>query len=112
MDKNSIVAAKIKEIRVEKNILQRQVAAAIGLGENAYSRIEGGFTQITVNNLFKISEILDTPVEKLLSLKTTNIANNNNNVVMTQFNDGTVNIQLTPKEFTEFYSLIKKNNKG
>lgn len=109
MDKNSLVAIKIKEIRNIKNILQKEVAKSLGLGENAYSRIEGGHTQITINNLYKIAKTLDTPVEKLLSINATNIANNNNNVVMTQFNEGTVNIQLTPKEFNDIYNQINSN---
>ncbi len=107
MDKNSLAASKIKEIRIEKNLLQKQVAKAIGLGENAYSRIEGGHTQITINNLFKIAESLETSVEKILSLKHSNISNNSNNVVMSQFNEGTVNIQMTPKEFIEVYNIVK-----
>ena len=107
MDKNSLAASKIKEIRIEKNILQKQVAKAIGLGENAYSRIEGGFTQITVNNLFKIAETLETTVDNILSLKNSKISNNSNNVVMSQFNECTVNVHLTAKEFTELYNMIK-----
>jgi transcriptional regulator with XRE-family HTH domain len=106
MDKNSLIAVKIKDIRGKKNILQKEIAKSLGLGENAYSRIEGGHTQITINNLYKIAESLDTPVEQLLSIKATNIANNNNNVVMTQFNEGTVTIQFSAKEFTEIYDKI------
>jgi transcriptional regulator with XRE-family HTH domain len=107
MNNNSIVAAKIKEIRIAKNILQRHIAKGLGISDNTYSRIEGGFTQITINNLYKIAEILDKSVETILGLKAATVTNNNNTVVMSQFNDGTVNIQLTPQEFSELYSLIK-----
>jgi transcriptional regulator with XRE-family HTH domain len=107
MDKNSIIAAKIKDVREKKNINQKYIAKGLGLSPNTYSRIEGGFTQLNINNLFKISELLDTPIQDILSIKATSIANNTNNVVMSQFNEGTVNIQLTPKEFEELYSLMK-----
>jgi transcriptional regulator with XRE-family HTH domain len=111
MDKNSIIAAKIKQIRTEKNITQKYIADGIGLGENAYSRIEGGYTKLVVDVLFKIADLLETPVEKILGLKNLNIETNNGNIMMTAFDTGTININLTKQEFMEIFDLVKKKEK-
>ncbi len=57
---------KIKQIRELKNFTQEYVADRIGLSTRAYSKIESGETQLTVNRLNEISEILEIdPIELL-----------------------------------------------
>jgi transcriptional regulator with XRE-family HTH domain len=108
MDKNSIIAAKIKQIRTEKNITQKYIADGIGLGENAYSRIEGGYTKLVVDVLFKIADLLETPVEKILGIGSTNNLTNNGNMVMSAINEGVLNIRLTAEQFDKIYELMKE----
>jgi transcriptional regulator with XRE-family HTH domain len=111
MEKNKAVAAKIKEIRNVKNIRQQHVAKGLGISETAYNRIENGQTQLTINNLFIVAELLETSVSVLLDLKDDKIANNHNSVIMSQFNSGSVAIAITPKEFNDIYNQVQQKAK-
>jgi transcriptional regulator with XRE-family HTH domain len=107
MDRNSIVASRIKEIRIRKNILQRHIASHLTISENAYSRIENGHTQITVEYLYLIADALDSKVEELLGLEKTSVAHNNSNVVISQFNEGSFNITLAPSDFAALKEMLE-----
>ena len=57
---------KIKQIRELKNFTQEYVAQKLGLSTRAYSKIETGETQLTINRLNEISAILEVqPMEVL-----------------------------------------------
>ena len=57
---------KIKQIRELKNFTQEYVAQKLGLSTRAYSKIETGETQLTINRLNEISAILGVgPIEVL-----------------------------------------------
>jgi transcriptional regulator with XRE-family HTH domain len=57
---------KIKQVRELKNLTQEYVATQLGLTTRAYSKIESGETQLTINRLNEISKILEVdPVEVL-----------------------------------------------
>ena len=98
---NDAVARRIKEIREKKGITQKHLATAVGLTVAAYSRIECGQTQITVNNLFIIANTLGTTIEILLGLSEKNIANNIHNIVMSNFNSGHIHIDIDASEMLD-----------
>ncbi len=57
---------KIKQIRELKNLTQEFVATQLDLSTRAYSKIESGETQLTINRLNEISSILGIePIEVL-----------------------------------------------
>ncbi|WP_297513822.1 helix-turn-helix domain-containing protein [Flavobacterium sp.] len=57
---------KIKQIRELKNFTQEYMAQQLGLSTRAYSKIESGETQLTINRLNEISAILQVqPMEVL-----------------------------------------------
>ena len=57
---------KIKQIRELKNVSQEFVANKLGLSIRAYSKIETGETQLTINRLNEISKALGVdPIEVL-----------------------------------------------
>jgi transcriptional regulator with XRE-family HTH domain len=57
---------KIKQIRELKNFTQEHMAQQLGLSTRAYSKIETGETQLTINRLNEISAILGVqPMEVL-----------------------------------------------
>lgn len=57
---------KIKQIRELKNFTQEYMAQQLGFSTRAYSKIETGETQLTINRLNEISSILGvTPIEIL-----------------------------------------------
>jgi transcriptional regulator with XRE-family HTH domain len=62
------VAANIRKIREHRNYTQEYLAAKLKISQNAYSKIELGYTKITVDRLFHIADILETdPVDILNS---------------------------------------------
>lgn len=108
---NEIIASRIKELRIKKGISQKTVADFISLSPNAYSRVENGYTQITVQNLYLIAECLNIKIEEILEIEK-NVFNNDGAIFGAQKNDGTLHISLSSKEFNELLTLLedKKNS--
>jgi len=63
------VAANIRNKREKLNYTQEYLAAKLGISQNAYSKIELGYTKITVERLFQISEILETDPIELINIE-------------------------------------------
>jgi transcriptional regulator with XRE-family HTH domain len=61
------VAANIRNKREYLNYTQEYLAAKLNISQNAYSKIELGYTKITVERLFQIAEILETDTMELIS---------------------------------------------
>jgi len=64
------VIINIRELREQKGLSQRFMGSALGLSQHAYSKIEQGYSKITVPQLFIISEALNVDVNILLANKT------------------------------------------
>ena len=60
------VALKIRAARQYKNYSQEYVAAKIGISQNAYSKIELGYSKITLDRFFHIARLLDVDITELL----------------------------------------------
>ncbi len=56
----------IRRYRELKNYSQKYVAAQMGISQNAYSKIENNVTQLTVQHVKQLSEILQVPITDLL----------------------------------------------
>lgn len=67
---------KIKQIRELKNITQEHIATELGLSTRAYSKIESGETQLTINRLNEISRILNIDPIELLGFDDRQVFNN------------------------------------
>jgi transcriptional regulator with XRE-family HTH domain len=104
---NEFIASRIKELRIKKAISQKVVSKYISLSPNAYSRIENGYTQITIENLFLIAECLNIQIEEILDLKETTFNKKGTNFG-SQNNEITLNISLSHKEIHEIYNLMEK----
>ncbi len=63
------VAENIRKIREYRNYTQEYLAAKLCISQNAYSKIELGYTKITVDRLLHIAEILDTDPYQLIGIK-------------------------------------------
>jgi transcriptional regulator with XRE-family HTH domain len=61
------VEANIRSKRVELNYTQEYLAAKLNISQNAYSKIELGYTKITVERLFQIADILEINVVELIN---------------------------------------------
>lgn len=53
------VAINIRKIRESKDYTQDYLAIKLAISQNAYSKIELGYTKITVERLFQIAHILE-----------------------------------------------------
>lgn len=72
MDK---IVAKIRDIRKEKGFSHEYMAHSLGISQVAYSKIEKQETKLTVERLYKITEILETKIGQVLELQSENIYN-------------------------------------
>jgi transcriptional regulator with XRE-family HTH domain len=61
------VAANIRKIREHRNYTQEYLAAKLRISQNAYSKIELGYTRITVDRLFHIADILGVDVAEIIN---------------------------------------------
>lgn len=59
----------IRTVREGLGYSQEYMAMKLGIGQNGYSKIELGYTRITVERLFDIARILNTDVFTLLQLQ-------------------------------------------
>jgi len=74
---------RIKSFREIKNYTQEYMAEVLHLSQRAYSSIENGQTQLTVERLFEIAKVLQVPINDIIGVDTQNIYNNsfNNNAL-------------------------------
>ncbi|MEO8534470.1 MAG: helix-turn-helix transcriptional regulator [Flavobacterium sp.] len=61
---------KIKSLRELKNYTQQYMAEALEITQAAYSKIEKGKTNLSLNKLEKIAEILGVSIETLIKFDT------------------------------------------
>jgi transcriptional regulator with XRE-family HTH domain len=70
-----MVVEKIRDIRKKKGYSHEYMAHLLDMSQPAYSKIENSETKLSVERLFKIAEILETPVETFLEINPNNIYN-------------------------------------
>lgn len=95
---NKIVAQRIMYAREQKGLFQKEIAAALDLSTNAYNCIENGKTNLTINVLYRISEILQVPVSKLLDINECDTQNNPNSFIISQNKQGTLFFQVSDEQ--------------
>ncbi|PTQ95561.1 helix-turn-helix protein [Mucilaginibacter yixingensis] len=61
------VAINIRRIRESKDYTQDYLAVKLNISQNAYSKIELGYTKITVERLFQIAQILEVDPVALIN---------------------------------------------
>ncbi|TKG95162.1 XRE family transcriptional regulator [Puteibacter caeruleilacunae] len=59
---------RIKELREERELLQRQLAASLEIDTPMYSKIERGDRRAKREHVLKLAELLDTDPNELLML--------------------------------------------
>lgn len=63
------VATKIRKVREYKNYSQEYIAKKIGISQNAYSKIELGYSKISLDRFFHLANLLDVEIGELLGSK-------------------------------------------
>ena len=59
---------RIKDLREDKDILQKDVAELLNISQTNYSKYELGKINIPINTLKKLALIFDTSIDYLLGL--------------------------------------------
>ena len=65
--KTKAVVSNIRKTREIKNYTQDYLAAKLRISQNAYSKIELGYSNITLSRLIEISEILEVDLMELIN---------------------------------------------
>jgi len=59
---------KIRDIREDKDLTQKQISKVLNCTQQTYSRYETGEITIDINNLIKLAEFYNTSTDYLLGL--------------------------------------------
>lgn len=59
---------RFKDLRIEKKILQKDIAKELCLTQAQYSRIECGIYQLSYEGLIKLSYIYNTSIDYILGI--------------------------------------------
>ena len=95
---------RIKNLREEKNYSQTYLSQKLGLSQKAYSKIENNETRLSVDNLLKIAEVLETSVNKILDIDGGTIYNN----YSTHNGEGIVINKTTSDKIIDLYDKLLK----
>ena len=61
-DYNKMIGTRVKMLRITKGISQTELAKQIGVTQTHLSNIENGRAGLTIPNLIKLHEALETPI--------------------------------------------------
>jgi len=64
--KTKTIVSNIRKIREFRNYTQDYLAAKLRISQNAYSKIELGYSSITLNRLVQIAEILEVDLADII----------------------------------------------
>jgi len=62
------IALNIRKVREHRNYTQEYLAVKLDISQNAYSKIELGYTKITLERLFQIAQILEVDLIELIKV--------------------------------------------
>jgi len=68
------IAVNIRKTREQLNYTQEYLAAKLNISQNAYSKIELGYTKITVERLFQIAAVLEVDIYSLIDTENPSVA--------------------------------------
>ncbi|WP_411275030.1 helix-turn-helix domain-containing protein [Daejeonella sp.] len=63
------IASNIRKLREYRDYTQDYLAAKLNISQNAYSKIELGYSRITLERLFVISSVLEIKPADLISME-------------------------------------------
>jgi transcriptional regulator with XRE-family HTH domain len=61
------IGEKIKEIREKKQLLQKELAAELGLDKSSYSKLEKGLREVKVSELQKLSKLFSLSIDDIVN---------------------------------------------
>jgi transcriptional regulator with XRE-family HTH domain len=73
--KTQQIVSNVRKVREFRNYTQDYLAAKLGISQNAYSKIELGYSSVTLSRLVNVAEILDVDLVDLISVNIEDIIN-------------------------------------
>ena len=61
-----MVFPNVKNLREDRDLRQRELAAVLNVSQNTYSQYENGVIELTAENLIKLADFYDVSVDYLL----------------------------------------------
>ena len=61
-----MVFPNIKNLREDRDLRQRELAAVLNVSQNTYSQYENGVIELTAENLIRLADYYDVSVDYLL----------------------------------------------
>jgi transcriptional regulator with XRE-family HTH domain len=107
MNTNQIIGQRIKQLREESGMFQKDIYEQLDMKKSTYSDIETGSVSIPIETLYKIADVLKQPIQKLLGIKDNNVQyiSDNTNILVSQNHNGNLIIQITK----EMLDSLKEN---
>lgn len=68
------IGVRIKEMRRERNITQKNLAVALNISHTNMCNIENGKTAVTIQNLLKLKNIFSCPISDFFSDEKTDVS--------------------------------------
>ena len=59
---------RIRDLREDKNMSQKEIAKILGIQQNSYSQIENEINNIQTDHLIKLAQFYNTSVDYILNL--------------------------------------------
>ena len=85
------------------------MAHELNISQAAYTKIEKNETKLTVDRLFQIAKILETPASELIGAETNTVYNQNNSYNAIDYQQQVVNLYQENKETTpDFIHSLKQ----
>lgn len=97
------VGERIKHLREQRNYSQEYLASKLNISQRAYSKVETGETKLSVDNLLKIAETLETSINNILGVDGNNVFNNTFTITA---GDGMVIHKTASDKIGELYEKI------
>ena len=73
------IGLNIRKLREKKGFSQEFVADKLGINQSSYGKLERDISNITLDRLYKISDILEEDITTILDIGKKNIFNNQTN---------------------------------
>lgn len=104
------IAKNIRKIRELKNYKQEYIANELNISVRGYSKIENEETQITVNRLVEIANILEVDPMEIIQFDSNKVINNNQDFDLQFLIDSVENINKQNKIILEYISKKTLSN--
>jgi len=109
---NDFVRQRLRELRTRKNIGIREISSGTGIPSSSYCCMEGGYYNISLDNLFRILGVMGAEISEVWPSETT-VAEDSNPVQLRRIQEFRVSeiINLTQSEGAALFSVQGQRSK-